>query len=417
MRIQLWSYNYDPEPLGIGPVSRVWALGMQARGHEVEVIAAHPHYPEPRWGWRARPYREMREGIPVIRLPLLPGRSSGARRMLQELSFAASQSLASPFLSTPDVLVAVSPSFPAVLPMMVNARIRETPWTLWLKDILPDGAAATGYLRDDGRVFRVARRLEMAAYRSASKIVVLSETFRENLLSKGVPPTKVVRAYDPATRPIASDTSRRQSPDSHPPRILCMGNIGKSQNLRSIVRAFESDPDLARMGARLILTGTGVAEDEVRTAIRTDRVEMKGLVSDEELQRELDLASLGAVTQHYGGAEFNVPSKLMNYFGSGLPVIASVDPAGEVTRLLELCGGGWATSSADPASFARQAAAAFLDPSELGRRGAAAWKFARDNFAPEALVAAFERELEDLLERESIRAPRGPVGTAEACDP
>src|SRR5688572_20193734 len=102
MRIQLWSYNYDPEPLGIAPVSRTWSLAMRERGHEVDVIAAHPHYPEPRWGWRALPYREEREGIDVLRLPLIPGRDSGKRRMLQELSFVASQSLAIPFLSTPD---------------------------------------------------------------------------------------------------------------------------------------------------------------------------------------------------------------------------------------------------------------------------------------------------------------------------
>ena len=50
MRIQLWSYNYDPEPSGIAPLSGVWARAMQARGHEVEVIAAHPHYPEPQSG-------------------------------------------------------------------------------------------------------------------------------------------------------------------------------------------------------------------------------------------------------------------------------------------------------------------------------------------------------------------------------
>lgn len=27
LRVQLWSYNYDPEPTGIGPVSRVLAEG------------------------------------------------------------------------------------------------------------------------------------------------------------------------------------------------------------------------------------------------------------------------------------------------------------------------------------------------------------------------------------------------------
>lgn len=43
---------------------------MTARGHEVEVVAVHPHYPQPRWGRRTTPYRE---GVPVLRR--LPGRA------------------------------------------------------------------------------------------------------------------------------------------------------------------------------------------------------------------------------------------------------------------------------------------------------------------------------------------------------
>jgi colanic acid biosynthesis glycosyl transferase WcaI len=31
MRIQLWSYNYAPEPTGIAPISTVWAQAMRAR--------------------------------------------------------------------------------------------------------------------------------------------------------------------------------------------------------------------------------------------------------------------------------------------------------------------------------------------------------------------------------------------------
>ena len=125
MHIQLWSYNYDPEPSGIAPLSAVWARAMQARGHDVEVVAAHPHYPEPRWGRTLRPYREIRDGIRVLRLPLWIGRGSALQRMRQEASFATAMSLAAPTLRTPDVIVAVSPSFPALVPAMANARASD----------------------------------------------------------------------------------------------------------------------------------------------------------------------------------------------------------------------------------------------------------------------------------------------------
>jgi hypothetical protein len=36
MRLQLWSYNYAPEPTGIAPVSEVWAHAMKALGNKIE---------------------------------------------------------------------------------------------------------------------------------------------------------------------------------------------------------------------------------------------------------------------------------------------------------------------------------------------------------------------------------------------
>ena len=101
------------------------------------------------WGKRTMPYRELRDGVRVLRLPLWIGRDSAAERYRQELTFMAAQAAATPFLRTPDVLISASPSFPALLPAMLNAKARRMPWVIWLHDILPDGAAATG-LVDDG---------------------------------------------------------------------------------------------------------------------------------------------------------------------------------------------------------------------------------------------------------------------------
>ena len=126
-------------------LSTVWARAMTALGHEVSVVAAHPHYPESRWGRRLRPYRERRARIPVIRLPLWSGRATTLARLRQSLD-AATLTAAVPYLGTPEILVVVSPSFPGLVPAMLNSRLRRVPWVLWLQDILPDGAAATGVL-------------------------------------------------------------------------------------------------------------------------------------------------------------------------------------------------------------------------------------------------------------------------------
>lgn len=395
MRIQLWSYNYDPEPSGIAPLSGVWARAMQARGHDVEVIAAHPHYPEPRWGRRLKPYREVRDGVRLLRLPLWVGRGSAVQRMRQEASFTSALALAAPTLGTPDVVVAVSPSFPALVPAMANARARGIPWVLWLQDILPDGAVASGII-EDGAVIRMARRLERAAYRSASRIVVISESFEENLRQKGVEQDKLVRVYNPASRPILAEP--RGEPDAGAPAVLTMGNIGHTQNLVAVTRSFEGSERLSRLGARFVMAGNGQAAPAVRAAIRTDRVRITGVLDSEPLERELRAATVAVISQSYDGVDFNVPSKLMNFMGYGIPTVASVRPDSEVARIITTSGGGWITDSDNTEKLASKLAEVVNDRAAREKRGRAALDFAQRHFSPEHAAARFEAALIDVVD-------------------
>ena len=405
LRVQLWSYNYDPEPMGIGPVSTVLVRELTRLGNDVDVVAAHPHYPEPQWGRRWRPYREVRDGVPVLRLPLIIGRASAAQRYAQELSFLLSQSAATPFLRRPDVLVSASPSFPALLPALATTRLRRVPWVLWLHDLLPDGAAATGLIDEGGLALRAARRLEASAYRASSRIVVLSRAFTDNLVAKGVPEEKIELIYDPATRRPRSNGSGGARTDGL--RILSMGNIGHSQGLTELVRAFERS-DLPA-DTRLVITGSGVAAPAARAEVRSPRVEMLGVVDDDRLEAELTRADVAFVSQRYEGAEFNIPSKLMNFMAYGLPVLAAVNPSSEVARLVSESGAGWVLDSSRPESFPLEVQRLLGAPAEIGARAAAATDFASTHFAQEA----FAKHFDDLLQEVAAAPPKGAPGGGE----
>ena len=407
MKVQLWSYNYAPEPTGVGPVSTVLAEGLRDVGYEVTVVAAHPHYPSAKWGTRLLPYREERNGIQVLRLPLLIGRKTTGERIRQELSFMAYQFASLPFLGRPAVQVSVSPSFPALLPGLVNTQARRISWVLWLHDLLPDGAAATGIV-EGGVVLRASRWLERAAYRAAKRVVVLSGSFVENLASKGVPPSKLELIYDPATReptlPVGPPSRRPR-----PPRILSMGNIGHTQGLAPLAAAFDCSEEMASLGSRLVITGDGVAAGEVRSALANGLVEMLGLVSDERLEEELRSATLALVSQAYDGTEFNLPSKLMNFMAYRLPIIAAVNPRSEVARIVAEAGAGWVVDSSRPQLFPHTVASAVSRPDELDARAAAAAAYARDRFSRKGFIDKFDRVL-----REAVGAPTAQAGTRAA---
>lgn len=396
--LQLWSYNYSPEPTGIGPVSRILAHELRSRGYSIDVVAAHPHYPEPKWGKKAIPYREERDGISVLRLPLWVGRATAAERYRQELTFMAAQTAAIPALGSPDLAIIVSPSFPALLPAVINARLRRIPWILWLHDILPDGAVSTG-LVDSGAVLGLSRGLEKLAYREADRIVVLSPPFVRNLVAKGISDDKIELIYDPATRepeeprpPRAAGTARNTL------RILTMGNIGRSQGLVELVRAFERSgavPD--DLDVRLVITGNGVAAEDCRREIRTDRVQMLGFVDSDRLEDELRAADVGLVSQQHEGSEFNIPSKIMNFMAYALPVLAAVNPASEVARIVEHAQAGWVVDSSSPEAFARQVIAIAADPAGTATAAEASLRYAREHFTTRAFGDAFERCIEATL--------------------
>lgn len=393
MRIQLWSYNYAPEPSGIAPLSTVWAEAMMSRGHRVQVVSAHPHYPRPVWGHRVRPYRESINGIDVLRLPLWIGRASAAQRVRQEASYAVALAGSSLLFPTPDVIVAVSPSFPALLPTMIHARIREVPWVLWLQDILPDGAVATGIMRDNVLIGQ-ARRLELAAYKSARRIVVISESFRENLRAKGVDGSKVVLSYNPASMratPTRTDATVVRT------RVLTMGNIGYSQNLKAVVEAFEASRELAALGATFVLAGDGEAAPEVSAAVQSERVRVTGMLGSAALRRELDQAAVALVSQSYEGVDFNVPSKLMNFMALGIPVVASVREDSEVARLIRSSGAGWVTPCSNLTKLTDCLARVLGQPDELAARGTAGRRFAQANFTPEVAADVFEGVLNEAV--------------------
>ena len=374
----------------MGPIATLWAREMAARGHDVDVVAAHPHYPPDIWPQRFWPYREEREGFRVLRLPLWNGHATALQRIREEVTYAASAAAAAPFLGRPDVIVAVSPSFLALIPTMAIARFRRCPWILWLQDILPDAAATTGLL-ESGPLIRAARSLERAAYRSAARVVVISDTFSENLHRKGVDPARIARIYNPATVDFRQSNTNAEGPL----RILYVGNIGYSQGLVEFVRAFQA-ADVARF-AKLVIVGRGECATAVRDAITTERVEMLGYVDREHLDLELRRASIGLVSQRADIEEFNVPSKLMNLMAQGIPVWANVRPTSETARIVSASAGGWVSNSFDPNALGNVLGAILQEPEDMRTRGERGSLYARSHFSPSHFAERFEEVLTSVV--------------------
>jgi colanic acid biosynthesis glycosyl transferase WcaI len=126
---------------------------------------------------------------------------------------------------------------------------------------------------------------------------------------------------------------------------------------------------------------------------------MPGVVDDERLERELHSAAIAFVSQQHDGAEFNIPSKIMNFMAYGRPVLAAVNPSGEVARIVKEADAGWVVDSSDPDSFPRKLAEILRAPAQIVERGRAAYEYAQRHFTQEGFAERFDDSLTEVVER------------------
>ena len=137
------------------------------------------------------------------------------------------------------------------------------PWVLWLQDILPDAAATTGLVneRDHSSSACPLARASRVPVRDAHRDVSRTRSPRTSV-SKGVAHERITRIYNPAT---VSFRQRPRAAREPPYRLLYTGNIGYSQGLVEVVRAFQRSD--ASGHVKLVVVGHGELAGAVRAAI------------------------------------------------------------------------------------------------------------------------------------------------------
>ena len=78
-----------------------------------------------------------------------------------------------------------------------------------------------------------------------------------------------------------------------------MGNIGHTQNLVAVTRAFQESSDLERLSARFVMAGDGVAGDAVRARSSRTACGSPGSSMTATSWREMRGATVALVTQSY----------------------------------------------------------------------------------------------------------------------
>ena len=254
-----------------------------------------------------------------------------------------------------DVMFIVStPPIQGLMAVFVK-RIRKIPLVYDLQDIFPDSLEGSGLAKKGGLLWRIGRKIEDFTYKNADKIVVISNDFKRNILSKGVLENKIEVIYNwvdtDAVHPVEKrDNSLYEefglSRDQF--TIVYAGNLGYAQNIQIIL-------DAARelSGVQFVIFGTGGLEEDIRTLIQAGHLNNIRILPLQPYSRVSEVYSLGdacIVSCKSGLGGSAMPSKTWSIMSCGRPVIANFDE-GELKEILEQNQCGVFSQSGDLMSF------------------------------------------------------------------
>jgi len=415
MRIMIVSLYFHPDRAANAVIMTRLAQELAKLGHKIRVICAMPHYDTNAiWpDYRGKLLQRDKLGdIDIVRVWLyVPAEKTRLLgRIWNYLTFNLFSTLAGLVGPRPDVILAPSPPLTIGLTAWLLGLLRRAPYVYNVQDIYPDVAIRLGALANK-RVIRFLFLLERFVYHHAGAISVLSEGFRRNLGSKGVPTEKI------AIIPNFVDTEfikpgPKQNALARRERladrfvVLFAGNMGMAQGLDQMLEA----ADLLRdsPGILFLLAGGGTARAALEHEAARRELENVRFLPFMAFEHMCDLhaaSDVCLIPLRRGIAQESVPSKALTIMAAGRPVVAAVEDDSDIGRLLCTSGCGLVVPPEDPKALSEAILTLYDDPTCRAQLGASGRRYVVAHHTPKIIA----RKYDTLLRRVTLRGGLSPV--------
>lgn len=405
MRILIVTHYFPPEvgapQARLSSLARRWAEA----GDEVTVLTGFPNHPSgvvpP--DYSGRTMEESVDGYRVVRTWVYATPNERiVRKTLGHLSFMASSVLFGvQRVGRPDVVVVSSPTFFSILSAWALARWHRARLVVEVRDLWPAIFVELGVLTNRA-VIRALEAIEMAAYRAADAVVVVSEGFRDNLVRRGVPGAKVhtirngadLAAFDVGE---AEAAAARASLGAGPGEtvVLYAGTHGISHGLSAVVDAAAK---VQGNSVRFVFVGEGAAKPALEEQVRAQgitNVELLPAVARHEVPALLAAADVCLVPLRDVPlfASF-IPSKMFECFAAGRAVVGAV--RGEPAQILADAG-AIVVEPEDATAIAGAVRELADDPERRQRMGEQARRYVASNFDRGVLADRYRQILRSVV--------------------
>lgn len=323
------------------------------------------------------------------------------------------------------IYLASTPPIQGILGALIK-KYRSIPFVYNLQDIFPDSLVNNGLTKKGSLLWKIGRVIENFTYRNADKIIVISNDFKQNIMSKGVPEEKVVVVYNWVDQNAVVDVPRSENKlfdiyglDREKFYVTYNGNIGLSQNIEMLLDIAEefqkaSKTELKKTTDRLtsidtsnihfVLVGYGAYLDDVRRIIAERNLENVHLLPFqpyEDISHVFSLGDVSIVISKPGTGNASVPSKTWSIMSAARPVLANFDE-NELKSIIEKNECGIFTKAGDKDAFKEAIIQLYHDRELCKRLGQNGRKFIMDNLTKEVGTSKYVEVIRSVVKNYGI---------------
>ncbi|MGI6340312.1 MAG: glycosyltransferase family 4 protein [Bacteroidales bacterium] len=341
MRLLFLSDNFPPEVNA--PATRTYEHCSEwvKDGFEVTVITCAPNFPEGKVysgyknSWKKE---EWVNGIRVIRVwSYITANEGFFKRILDYISYSITAFLAGLFIKC-DIIIATSPQFFTALAGQALAFWKTKPWIMEVRDLWPESIKTVGAI-NDGFVYHFLEWLELRLYRSATKIVTVTETFKKSIVVRGIDGDKIEVIKNGANLILFTPRERNQTIINELKLsgkfvISFIGTIGLAHKLSFIL---ESASKIKDSSIHFLIVGSGAEKRNLEylvQSLKLTNITILDKVAKELVPEYLSVSDVCLINLKRSETfKTVIPSKIFESSAMAKPILLGVD--GEAREILE----------------------------------------------------------------------------------
>ena len=410
MKILKLPAYYSPEQVASSHLTKDLNEALVQAGFQIE-----NHVPSPTRGisdeiraeYKKLRYEEQAGGKIIIhRFPLFREGKNPIQRAIRYVLCNIIQYWKGIHSKNVDVIFGAStPPTQGMLCGLVKRRLK-VPFVYNLQDIFPDSLVNAKMTKRGSLIWKIGRKIEDYSYRSADKIIVISEDFKQNIMEKGVPEEKIVIVPNWVNTDHVHPVDRnnnvlfdRYDLNKNKFYICYSGNVGHSQNLQLLLDTAKTiQPELPDV--HFVIIGEGAAKDALAEQISQECIENVTLLPFqpyEEISHVFSFGDAGLIISKPGIGNSSVPSKTWSIMAAERPVLASFDKDSQLADLIDQLQIGVTAQAGDVDALINAIRFLYENRDKANEMGKGGRVYVSDVIAKDKCVGQYVRLMESLV--------------------